>query len=133
MADTNMARQTPLEANSPRPLIDDFLKTVTTGEDDMEPQYPQAGDVLVSKPTETVEHEICVVPGPPHVTCANHDRAVAEGRQLAQRLKVDAWLTEDHCHFLAIGRYREGRPGPSHHLEERPSAERPGRHPLADS
>jgi hypothetical protein len=73
----------------------------------MEPQFPQEGDVLVSKPTATVEHEICVVPRPPQVTCANHERALAQGCQLAKQLKVDAWLTEDHCHFLRIGTYRQ--------------------------
>lgn len=72
----------------------------------MEPQWPREGDVLVSNPTATVEHEICIVPRPPHITCANHDRAVAQGRQLAEHLKVDAWLTEDKCHFLRLGSYR---------------------------
>jgi hypothetical protein len=73
----------------------------------MESQRPQDGDVLVSNPTATVEHEICIVPRPPHMTCATHDRAVAEGRRLAQELNVDAWLTEDHSHFLRIGTYRQ--------------------------
>jgi hypothetical protein len=76
-------------------------------EDKMEPHCPRDGDVLVSKPTAIVEHEICVVPRPPHVTSANHERAVAEGRQLAARLKVDAWLTEDNCHFIRIATYRQ--------------------------
>lgn len=73
----------------------------------MEPYRPQDGDVLVSNPTATVEYEICILPRPPHITCANHDRAVAEGRQLAEELKVDAWLTEDHCHFMRIGMHRQ--------------------------
>jgi hypothetical protein len=73
----------------------------------MEPHFPRDGDVLVSKPTAIVEHEICVVPGPPHVSYPNHKRAVAEGCRLAEQLKVDAWLTEDNCHFLRIGTYRE--------------------------
>lgn len=72
----------------------------------MKPQRPQDGDVLVSNPTATVEHEICIVPRPPHITCPSHDRAVAQGRQLAEQLKVDAWLTEDNRHFLRIGTYR---------------------------
>jgi len=72
----------------------------------MNPPKPQDGDVLVSNPTATVEHEICIVPRSPHITCANHDQAVAEGRQLAERLKVDAWLSEDNRHFLRIGTYR---------------------------
>ena len=72
----------------------------------MESHGPQDGDVLVSNPTATVEHEICIVPRAPHITCANHDRAVADGLQLAEQLKVDAWLTEDHRHYLRIGMYR---------------------------
>jgi hypothetical protein len=73
----------------------------------MESHRPQDGDVLVSNPTATVEHEIGIVPRPPHITCANHDRAVAEARQLAEKLRVDAWLTEDNCHFMRIGTYRQ--------------------------
>ncbi|HXW06900.1 MAG TPA: hypothetical protein VD833_16830 [Vicinamibacterales bacterium] len=72
----------------------------------MEAQLPKEGDVLVSNPTATVEHEICVVPKPPHLTCETHDKAVAAARALAQQLAVDAWLTEDHRHFLRIGMFR---------------------------
>jgi hypothetical protein len=72
----------------------------------MEPQRPRDGDVLVSNPTATVEHVISILPQPPHISCANHDRAVNEARQLAEQLGVDAWLTEDHCHFMQIGAYR---------------------------
>ena len=73
----------------------------------MESHLPQDGDVLVSNPTATVEYEICIVPRAPHIICANHDRAVAEGRNLAEKLKVDAWLTEDNCHFMRIGTHRQ--------------------------
>jgi hypothetical protein len=72
----------------------------------MAPHRPRDGDVLISRATAAVEHAICIVPHPPHLACATHDRAVAEGRQLAERLKVDAWLTEDNCHFLPIATYR---------------------------
>ena len=72
----------------------------------MELRLPQDGDILVSNPTATVEHDIAIVPHPPHITCPNHDRGVAEARQLAEELKVDAWLTEDNCHFLRIAAYR---------------------------
>ena len=72
----------------------------------MEPDRPNDGDVLVSNPTATIEHEICIVPRSPHITCANHDRAVSAGRALAQELKVDAWLTEDYRHYLRIATYR---------------------------
>jgi hypothetical protein len=76
----------------------------------MKLDLPQDGDVVVSNPTATVEHEICVVPKPPHLTCPTHDRAVAEGRRLAERLRVDAWLTEDNTHFVRIGKYRPDPP-----------------------
>jgi hypothetical protein len=72
----------------------------------MELQLPQDGDVLVSNPTATVEHQICIVPKPPHASYRNHDRAVAEGRRLAEQLAVDAWLTEDQSHFIRIGHFR---------------------------
>ena len=73
----------------------------------MELRFPQDGDVLVSNPTATVEHDIAIVPHPPHLTCPNHDRGVANARQLAEELKVDAWLTEDNRHFLLVGTNRE--------------------------
>jgi len=72
----------------------------------MEANLPRDGDALVSNPTATVEHLICIVPRPPHITCPNHDSAVAKGRELAEQLKVDAWLTEDHSHFLRIVTFR---------------------------
>jgi len=72
----------------------------------MELEIPQDGDVLVSNPTATVEYVVGIVPRPPHITCPSHDRAVAQGRQLAEQLEVDAWLTEDKAHFLRIGSYR---------------------------
>jgi hypothetical protein len=71
---------------------------------------PQDGDVVVSHPTATIEHSICVVPERSHMTCATHDQAVASGRELAEKLHVDAWLTEDHCHFLLIASFRQARP-----------------------
>ena len=73
----------------------------------MDSDRPLEGDVLISNPTATREHEICIVPRPPHIVCANHDRAVTEARQLAEQLQVDAWLTEDNRHFLRIGVYRQ--------------------------
>ena len=70
---------------------------------------PQNGDVLISHPTATVEHSICVVPERPRIICATHDQAIASGRALAEKLHVDAWLTEDHCHFLLIASFRAER------------------------
>jgi len=70
------------------------------------PALPQDGDVLISNPSATVEHDICIFPQPPHMTCANHDQAIAAGRQLAEERHVDAWLTEDNRHFMRIATYR---------------------------
>jgi hypothetical protein len=67
---------------------------------------PQVGDVLVSKSPATVDHRISFVPHPPHITRPNHDRAVKEGLELAAHHKLDAWLTEDNCHFLCVGTFR---------------------------
>lgn len=52
--------------------------------------FPQNGDVLVSCPTATIEHSICIVPERARMTCATHDQAIASGRELAERLHVDA-------------------------------------------
>jgi hypothetical protein len=70
------------------------------------PELPHNGDVLVSRPTARVEHEISIVPRPPHLTCATHDQAIAQGSELAERLQVDVWLTEDHRHFLRVAAFR---------------------------
>lgn len=68
---------------------------------------PRAGDVLVAKPTAAHEHEISVVPQQHQLTCATHDLAVAKAKELAEQLHVDAWLTEDHTHFLKLASHRE--------------------------
>jgi hypothetical protein len=72
---------------------------------------PQNGDVVVSRPTATIEHRVSVVPERPHMTCATQDQAIASGRELAERLQVDAWLTEDHCHFLRLASFRPEKRG----------------------
>ena len=66
----------------------------------------KAGDVLVSHPTAVREHEISVVPNPPHAMSPTHDEAVSEGRSEADVLGVDAWLTEDHTHVVKIASHR---------------------------
>lgn len=78
---------------------------VRTGEG-REPAVPLQGDVLVSNPTATIEHEIGIVPEKPHIFCPTHDTAVAKARELAETLQVDAWLTEDHTHFMRIASCR---------------------------
>jgi hypothetical protein len=67
---------------------------------------PKDGDILVSNPTATVEHEISIVPKQPEVMCPNHDSAVRKACELASERQVDAWLTEDHTHFLKIASHR---------------------------
>ena len=76
----------------------------------------KSGDVLVSRSTAVVEHEISIVPNPPHATAATHDAAVSDGRAEAEALGVDAWLTEDQTHVVKIASGGQGRepdkPGP---------------------
>lgn len=67
---------------------------------------PRIGDVLVSNRTATLEHTISVVPREPHVTCPTYKVAVEHGCELAKELHVDAWLTEDHTHYLLIASCR---------------------------
>jgi hypothetical protein len=72
-------------------------------------QIPQAGDVLVSKATATVEHVVSIVSGHSEdVALPTHEAAVAAARELAKKGHVDAWLTEDHTHYLKIASHRAG-------------------------
>ena len=66
----------------------------------------QPGDVLVSHPTAVREHEISIVPNPPHAVSPTHDAAVSDGRSEADASGVDAWLTEDQTHVVKIGSHR---------------------------
>ena len=69
----------------------------------------QSGDVLVSHPTAVREHEISIVPNPPHATASTHDAAVSDGCTEAEALGVDAWLTEDQTHVMKIAAHRPRR------------------------
>jgi len=64
------------------------------------------GDVLVSHPTAVREHEISLVPNPPHAISPTHDAAVRDGRSEADARGVDAWLTEDQTHVVKIASHR---------------------------
>ena len=64
------------------------------------------GDVLVSHATAVREHEISVVPNPPHAISLTHNAAVSDGRSEADAMGVDAWLTEDHTHVVKIAANR---------------------------
>jgi hypothetical protein len=66
----------------------------------------KSGDVLVSHPTAVREHEISVIPNPPHAISPTHDAAVSAGRSEADALGVDAWLTEDQMHVVKIASHR---------------------------
>jgi hypothetical protein len=68
--------------------------------------HPQPGDVLIERPLALVEYEMGIVPYEPHIAWPTYDVAVARGHELAGRLHVDLWLTEDHIHFLQLGSYR---------------------------
>ncbi len=69
-------------------------------------ELPRDGDVVVSKPTATVEHVVAIVPEPPHLKCRTHEQGVAAAQQLALELHVDAWLTENQCQFMKIASHR---------------------------
>jgi hypothetical protein len=68
---------------------------------------PQNGDILVSNPTATVAYDLTTVGETASVACANHTAAVAQAKELARLRRVDAWLTEDHTHFLKIAAGRQ--------------------------
>jgi hypothetical protein len=70
-------------------------------------QLPQMGDVLVSKPTASRDHDVSVIPDAESVIQGPHDPAIASGRELAQRLGVHLWLTEEHIHFLRLATHRD--------------------------
>lgn len=69
---------------------------------------PKDGDVLISNLTATVEHAVSIVPADPDIFCPNQDVAVTTGQDLAKERQVDAWLTEDHTHFVKIATCRPG-------------------------
>lgn len=67
----------------------------------------KSGDVLVSHSTAVREHEISVIPNPPHAISPTHDAAISAGRSEADAMGVDAWLTEDQTHVVKIVSNRE--------------------------
>jgi hypothetical protein len=64
------------------------------------------GDVLISRPTAVLEHEISIVPDPPHAIAPTHAAAVSDGCSEAQSKGVDAWLTEDQTHVVKVAGHR---------------------------
>jgi len=76
-------------------------------------QGPRSGDVLVSKVTARVEYE--VTDGTARLVSAHPNQAsgMARAVELAKERKVDAWLTQDHIHFVKISSQRVESQGPS--------------------
>jgi hypothetical protein len=68
---------------------------------------PQNGDLLVANPTATLDYDVTTVGESVSLACANCAAAVAQAVELARQRRVDAWLTEDHTHFLKIASCRE--------------------------
>jgi len=64
------------------------------------------GDVLVSRATARIEHDVSIVPTLKPLMCPNYDAAVRRARELAKERQVDAWLTEDFIHVVKIASYR---------------------------
>jgi hypothetical protein len=54
-----------------------------------------------------VEHDVVIVHDGEYVTHTRHDLAISVDREVAQQLRVDLWMTEDHTHFLRLATYRE--------------------------
>ena len=68
---------------------------------------PQAGDVLVSRPTARADlYETSCVPAAPHITDDSYEDGQNRGRQLARELAVDAWFTCDHIHAVRLAHHR---------------------------
>jgi hypothetical protein len=68
---------------------------------------PRNGDLLVANPTATVDYDVTAVGESVSLACASYTAAVAQAVELARARHVDAWLTEDHTHFLKIASCRE--------------------------
>lgn len=68
--------------------------------------WPRDGDVLVSKEPARVEREVRIWPETGGLVCPNHDSAVTRAHEMAKQRQVDAWLTEDHVHFMKIASHR---------------------------
>ncbi len=73
------------------------------------PVRPQPGDVLVSRSSGKLAHEVSIVPNVPDAGWSNHDAAVEKARERARELAVDAWLTEDGIHFMRLASFRPQR------------------------
>lgn len=75
---------------------------------------PEPGDLLVSRPTASADYEVSVFGNGKCVTHGRGNLAIGIGRELAERLTVDLWITEDHNHFQRLAAHR-GYDGPRLH------------------
>lgn len=70
-------------------------------------RVPQDGDVFVTRATARRERDVCIVSGHLAATVACLERAIEYARDIARVRRVDAWLTEDHTHFVQVGEFRD--------------------------
>jgi hypothetical protein len=63
---------------------------------------PACGDVLVSRRSASQDYEISVIPEEAQLVGEGYEAAIAHALNLAARLSVDAWYTEDLIHFVRI-------------------------------
>ena len=67
---------------------------------------PRDGDVVISKLSARVEHQVSIAPTQLAFVCRTEASAIADGVQLARERQVDAWLTRDHRHYVKIESHR---------------------------
>lgn len=67
--------------------------------------HPRPGDVVVSRKSALTEHDVSIVAHPARAA-GRRDDAIAIGCELAEQLRVDAWVTEDHTHFIRLSPHR---------------------------
>jgi hypothetical protein len=76
-------------------------------------RLPARGDVLVSRRSASQDYEVSVVPEEAQLVGERYAAAIAHALDLASRLSVDAWYTEDLIHFVLVSHVDEtpGRTG----------------------
>jgi hypothetical protein len=77
--------------------------------------FPEPGDLLVARPTASLEYELTRLPDSESVMRGRCARTITVGLQMAQSLCVDLWLTEDYIHFLRLAANRGLRPAAGTH------------------
>ena len=68
---------------------------------------PSPGDVVISERSARADvFDISVLPAGSEELASRYGEALARGRELARRLRVDAWYTCDQTHYVRVARYR---------------------------